>query len=155
MRLVAFAECLDAGPLLEVLVDDSPLLGAHRIQLNVLAAAKRLLGGPIGPRCQRFATALAVARSVDHNPLALAHPAKGCLVGKQLQGIDRLPAFPNQQAVIVIATNGSSNPVVLLANLDLAIEVKLIENALNNLSNPLRRLLWPVVSSSHSGAVYA
>jgi hypothetical protein len=133
-----------------VLVYDAALLGAHRVELNALAVAKRLLGGPIGARGQRFAAPLPVAGRVDDNPLALPHSAKSGLVGKQLQCIDRLPPFPDQQSVVVIATDGSGDPVVLLANLNLATEVKLIENALNNLPNPLSRLPWPVVSSSHA-----
>ena len=149
MRLVTFAVRLDASPVLEMLVDDAPLLGAHRIELDALAVTQRLLGGPISPGSQSFAATLPVAGRIDDNPLALAYPAKSSLVGKQLQSVDRLPAFADQQAVVVVAGNGSSDPVVLLLDLDLAIEIKLIENTLNNLPNPLRRLLWPVVSSSH------
>ncbi len=150
MRLVTFAISLDAGPLLEVLVDDAALLRAHRIQLDALAAAQCLLGSPIGPRRQGFAATLAVTGRVDNNPLALAHPAEGRLVGKQLQRIDRLPALTNQQTVIVVTGNGSCDAVVLLPNLDLTVEVKLIENALDNLPNPLSGLLWPVVSCGHA-----
>ncbi len=155
MRLVTFTVSLDPSPLLEVLVDDPPLLCTHRVQLDALAVAKRLLGGTIGSRGQRLTTPLAVSRRVDHNPLSLPQAAKGRLVGEQLQSIDRLAPFADQQPVIVVAINGSSDPVVLLANLDLAIEVKLIENALNNLPNPLRGLLWPVVSSSHACSLCA
>ena len=150
MRLVAFAVRLNAGPILEVLVDDAALLRTHRIQLDALAATQRLLGSPVGPSGQGFAAPLAVAGSVDDDPLALTHAAESRLVGEQLQRVDGLAALADQQPVIVVALNGGSDAVVLHPNLDLTTEVKLIENALNNLPNPLRGLLWPVVSCGHA-----
>ena len=40
---------------------------------------------------------------VDDHPLALAHPPESSLVGDQLQGVDRLPPFADQQPVILVA----------------------------------------------------
>ena len=101
--LVALAVGLDPGALLEALVDDAALLGAHRVHLDDVVGAQRLLGGAVGAALERLAAALAVAGGVDDDPFALAQAAEGGLVAEQLQGVDRLAPFADQQAVVVLA----------------------------------------------------
>ena len=101
--LVALAVGLDPGALFQPLVDDAALLGAHRVHLDDVVAAQRLLGGAVGAALEGLAPALAVAGGVDDDPLALAQAAEGGLVAEQLQGVDRLAAFADQQAVVVLA----------------------------------------------------
>ena len=106
--LVALAVGLDPGALFQPLVDDAALLGAHRVHLDHVVAAQRLLGGAVGAALERLAAALAVAGGVDDDPFALAQAAEGGLVAEQLQGVDRLAAFADQQAVVVLALDGDA-----------------------------------------------
>src|SRR5690349_17428231 len=128
--LVALAVGLDPGAIFQPFVDDPPFLRAHRIHLDDAVVAERLVGGPIGPALERLAAALAVAGSVDDHALALAQAAEGGLVAEQLQGIDRLPSFADQEAVVVLALDGQQDAVVVLLDHDLAVEIELVEDAL-------------------------
>ena len=69
--LVALAVGLDAGALFEPLVDDPPLLGAHRVHLDDVVGGQRLLGGAVGASLQGLPPPLAVAGGVDDDPFAL------------------------------------------------------------------------------------
>ena len=104
--LVALAVGLDPGALFEPFVDDAALLGAHRVHLDHVVVAQRLLGGAVGAALERLAPPLAVAGGVDDDPFALAQAAEGGLVAEQLQGVDRLAPFADQQAVVVLAVDG-------------------------------------------------
>ena len=94
---------------------------------------KRLLGGAVGAALEGLAAALAVAGGVDDDPFALAQAAEGGLVAEQLQGVDRLAAFADQEAVVVVALDRDGDAVVVLLDLDLAVEVELVEDALDQL----------------------
>src|SRR5258706_2012269 len=153
--LVAFAVGLDAGAVFEVFVHDAPFLRAHRVHLDGDAAVQRLLSGSVGPSSKHLSATLPVAGSVEDDPLAVPHPAEGRLEAEQLQRVDRLPPFANQQPVIVLAGDHRLDPVVVLANLNLTIEVKLVQDPLNKLPNPLSRLLRPFRLITHSCAPYS
>src|SRR5215213_5064017 len=144
VRLVAFAVGLDAGAVLEVLVDDAPLLGAHLIHLDRAVALQGPLGGAVGAGDEDLAAALAVASGVEDDALALPHPAEGCLVAEQLQGVDSLPALADQQAVVVLAADHDVDAVITLLDLNLTLKVELVEDLLDQLPDPLRRLRRPV-----------
>src|ERR1700742_3003015 len=130
MGLVALAVRLYPRAVLEPLVNDSALLGAHRVHLDQAAVAERLLGCPVGPALERLAASLAVARRVEQDALALAHAAEGGLVTKQLQRVDRLAPFADQQAVILAADDGGSDPLAVLLDLHIAVEVELAHGEL-------------------------
>src|SRR6185312_3127723 len=85
----------------------------------------------------------------DH-PFAIAQAAEGGLVAEQLQGVDRLPSFADQQAVIVLADDGHDDPVVVLLDLHLTVEVKLVEHPLDQLAGTLRRGFGPVGQVGHA-----
>src|SRR6188472_2048720 len=74
--LVAFAVGLDAGAILEVLVDDTALLGAHLVHLDRAVALEGALGGAIGASDEDLAAALSIAGGVEDDPLTLAHPSE-------------------------------------------------------------------------------
>ena len=114
-----------------------------------MVAAQRLLGGAVGAALERLAAALAVAGGVDDDPLALPQAAEGGLVAEQLQGVDRLAAFADQQAVVVLALDAWRDPVVVLLDLDVAVEVELIEDALDQLAHALGGLVGPVGGLGH------
>src|SRR4051794_36984338 len=145
--LVAFAVGLDPGALFEVLVHDPALLGGHLVHLDRAIAVEGLLCSPIGTRDQDLATALAVPGGIHHDAFALPHPAESGLIAEQLQSVDRLPSFADQEAVVVLACNKGLDPVVALADLDVALEVELGEDALDQLTDPVHRLLRPLPSS--------
>jgi len=149
VRLVAFAVGLDPSALLEMLVHNPPLLGAHRVHLDGLISAQRLLRRPIGTGRKRVPPSLPVPRRVDHNPLAIPQAPERSLVGKQLQRVDRLPPLADQQPVVIAPHNRSSDPIVILDDLNVTVEVQLIENPLDKLPNPLRRHLRPIGNLTH------
>src|SRR4051812_24845274 len=151
MGLVAFAVGLDAGAVLEVLVDDAPLLGAHLVHLDGAVALEGPLGSAIGPGDEDLAPALPVARGIEDDPLALAHTPEGSLVAEQLQRVDRLAAFADQEPVVVVAVDDDVDAVVSLADLNLTFKVKLVEALLDELPHSLGRLRRPIpVSIAHS-----
>ena len=118
----------------------------------MLPPLKRLLSRPVCPRGKRLPPPLPIPGSVDNHPLALPHSPEGRLVGDQLQRIDRLPPFADQQPVIVLALNGCRNPPIVLEDLDLPIEVKLVEHLLDKLPNPLGGLRRPIRDLTHSAS---
>ena len=125
-------------------MDDAALLGAHRVHLDDPVGAQRLLGGAGGAGGEDLAAALAVAGGVEQDPLALADPAEGGLVAEQLQRVDRLAAAADQEPVVVVAADDRFDRLVVLGDLDIALEVELVEDALDELAHPLRRLLRPL-----------
>ncbi len=131
-------------------MDDAPFLGAHRVHLDADVAIQRLLRGPVGTSRENLSTSLPVSGGIKHNPLAIAQPAESRLKAEQLERVDRLPSFPNQQPIIVLTADHRFDPLVVLPNLDLTVEVKLIENPLDELLNPLRRRLRPISFIAHS-----
>ena len=76
-------------------------LGAHRLELDLLAGLERPLGGAVGLALDHLAAALAVAGGVDPDALAVAAPAEGGPVADQLHGVDRLAAAADQQAEVL------------------------------------------------------
>src|SRR5918992_84389 len=144
MRLVALAVGLDPRPVLQMLVDDTALLRAHRVHLHRPADPERLLGGAVGAGGERLATTLAVAGRVDDDALSLAHSAKRRLVAEQLKGVDRLPATADQEPVIVIALDHGLDPLLVLVDVDFAVEVELVEDPLDHLPDALPRLRRPL-----------
>ena len=116
----------------------------------MLLEDERLLGGAVGAALERLAASLAVAGGVDDDPLALTQAAEGGLVAEQLQGVDRLPAFADQQAVVVLAQNGDRDPLVVLADLDLALEIELVEHALDQIAGAICGAVWPVGGLRHA-----
>ena len=138
MGLIAFAIGLDLSPLFEMLVHNAPLRGAHRVELDRAVVCKRLLRGAVGACDQQLSALLAIPGRIEHDPLALTHPQEGGLIAEQLQGIDRLASFSNQQAIALIVTlDHEFNLLVVLMNLNLTLEVKLRKNALYELLRPL------------------
>ena len=130
-------------------MDDAALLGAHRVHLDDVVAAQRLLGGAVGAALEGLAAALAVAGGVDDDPLALAQAAEGGLVAEQLQGVDRLAAFADQEAVVVLALDVTGIRLVVLLDADLAVEVELVEDALDELRDALGGIVGPVGGLGH------
>ncbi len=129
---------------------DPPFLGAHRVHLDGDVAVQSLLGSTIGAGGEHLPSTLSVARCVEHDPLAVTQATEGGLEAKELERIDRLPALADQQPKVVIAGNDGLNPLIVLPNLNLTIKVKLVENPLNKLPNPLRRLLRPFGGVAHA-----
>ena len=152
--LVALAVGLDPGALFQPFVHDPPFLRAHRVHLDDAIVAQRLLGGPVGAALERLAAPLAVAGGVDDHPLALAQAAEGRLVAEQLQGVDRLPAFADQEAVVVLALDREQDALVVLLDDDLAVEVELVQDALDELLRSLGGVVGPVVASRTRAAGY-
>src|ERR1044072_879905 len=149
-RLVAFAVGLDAGALFGVFVHAPPFLGAHRVHLDRDVAVQRLLGGAVGACRQHLAPFLPVAGGVEHDPLAVPHAAEGRLEAEQLQRVDRLPALADQQPVVVLAPHDGLDPLVILTNLHLTVQIQLIENPLDKLPDPLSGLLRPIRTVAHA-----
>jgi len=103
-----------------------------------------------GASLEGLSAPLAIAGGVDDDPLALAQAAKGRLVAEQLQGVDRLAPFADQEAVVVTAPDRDRDPVVVLDNLDLAVEIELVEHALDQLAGAIGRAVWPVGGLGHA-----
>src|SRR3954452_24171455 len=131
--LVALAVSLDAGALLQPFVNDAAFLRAHRIHLDDAVVGERLLGCPVRPPLERLPAPLPIASCVDDHPFTLADPAEGRLVAEQLQRVDRLTAFADQEPVIVLALDREEDSLVVLLDHDLAVEVELVEYALDQL----------------------
>jgi len=87
---------------------------------------------------------------VEDDALAIAHAAESGLEAEQLQSVDRLASFADQQAEVVLPGDHRLDPVVVLANLNLTVKVKLVQNPLNQLPNPLSRLLGPFRLITHA-----
>jgi hypothetical protein len=136
-----------------VLVHHPPLLGAHLVELDRPVAAERLLGGAVGTALEHLAPALAVAGGVEEDPLALPHAEEGGLVAEQLQRVDRLPAAADQQAVVVVALDNRLDRLLVLGDLDVALEVELVEDALDHLAHALGGLLRPLLRLRHGGSL--
>src|SRR6185437_3932761 len=96
--LVALAVGLDPGTAFQPFVDDAALLGAHRVHLDDPVVGQRLLGRTVGAALERLAAPAAVARGVDDHAFAVSQAAEGRLVAEQLQGVDRLAPFADQEA---------------------------------------------------------
>src|SRR5829696_6593205 len=134
-----------------MLVDHAALLGAHLVHLDSAVAVEGTLSGAVGAGDENLPAPLAVAGGVEHDALALAHAAESGLVAEQLQRVDRLPAFADQQAVVVLAADDDVDPIVPLLDLNLTFKVKLVEGLLDQLPDPLRRLRrpFPVSIAAH------
>ena len=148
--LVALAVGLDPGAAFQPFVDDAALLGAHRVHLDDPIVGQRLLGGAIGAALERLAAPVAVARGVDDHAFAVAQAAESGLVAEQLQGIDRLAPFADQEAVVLLADDGHDDPIVVLLDLHVAVEVELIEHSLDQLAGALGGGLGPVGEVRHA-----
>ncbi len=149
-RLVPFAVGLNAGAIFEVFVHNPPFLSAHRIHLNSDVALQRLLGGTVRSRGEHITPSLAVARGIEHHPFAVTQAPKGGLKAEQLQRVDRLAAFADQQPKVILAGNDGLDPLIVLPNLNLTIKVKLVQDPLHKLPNPLSRLLRPFRLATHA-----
>ena len=130
-------------------MDDPPFLRAHRVHLDDAVVAERLLGGAIGAALQGLPAAGSVPGGIDDHPLALAQAAESGLVAEKLQGVDRLPPFADQEAVIVLPLDREQDPVVVLLNHDLAVEIELVEDSLDELLGALGGIVWPVEALGH------
>src|SRR3954454_19351314 len=147
--LVALAVSLDAGALLQPFVDDAAFLRAHRVHLDDAVVGERLLGCSVRPSLERLPASLPVTGCVDDHPFALADPAEGRLVAEQLQRVDRLTAFADQEPVVVLALDRQEDPLVVLLDQDLAVEVELVEDALDQLLGALGGSIGPVEALGH------
>src|SRR4029077_4041391 len=103
--------------------------------------------GAVRASHQDLATSLAIAGGVEHDAFALTHAAEGGLVAQQLQSVDRLPSFADQQPVVVFPADDRVDPVVVLAHLNLTFKVKLVKDSLDELSDPLGRRFRPLPGS--------
>src|SRR6185312_727294 len=148
--LVALAVGLDPGAAFQPFVDDAALLGAHRIHLHNAAVGQRLLGGAVGAALERLLAPPTVARGIDDHPFAIAQTAEGGLVAEKLQSIDRLAPFADQEAVVVFADDRDDDPVVVLLDLHVAIEIELVEHSLDQLAGALGRRIGPVGQVGHA-----
>ncbi len=131
-------------------MDDAPFLGTHRVHLNRDVALQRLLRSPIGPRSQNLPATLSVAGNVEHNPFSVPEAPKRRLESKQLQGVDGLTSFADQQPVIIVARDDGLDPLIVLGDLNLTIKVELVENPLDKLLNPRSGLLRPFTLITHA-----
>ena len=137
-----------------MLVNYPSLLGAHRIHLNRASPVQSLLRRSVGPRSKGLASALAVSSRIDHNPFPLPQPPESGLVSQKLKRIDRLAPLPDQQPVILVPVDGGRNPIVVLDDLDLPLQIELVQNPLDKLPNPLRRLLRPISFFTHTCTLF-
>ena len=90
---------------------------------------------------ERLAAPLAVAGGVDGDPLALALAAEGGAVAEQLQGVERLAAAADQDAeVVALALDPAEDPLLVLLDLDLGVEVEGVGDLLEHGGHPARRV---------------
>lgn len=130
-------------------MNHTPFLSAHRVHLDQAAVRERLLGGPVGPALERLAPPLAVAGRIDDHPFALAETAEGGLVAEELESVDRLPPFADQEAVILLALDREQDPVIVLVDDNLAVEVELVEDSLYEVLGALGGIVGPVIALRH------
>jgi hypothetical protein len=123
-----------------VLVHDPALVGAHVLHLDRAALADGVLGGHVGLALQGLALAVAVAGGVNADPLAVRPPLEGDLVAEQLHGVDRLPMAPDQQPD-VLTVDGPANLILVLIDGDIGLEPKLVNDALEQNTHALDRLI--------------
>src|ERR1044072_4073795 len=114
------------------------------------SSCRASLGGAVGPCRHPLAPFLPVAGGVERDPLAVPHAAEGRLEAEQLQRVDRLPALDDQQPVVVLAPHDGLDPLVLLTNPPLPVQIQLIETPLDKLPDPLSGLLRPIRTVAHA-----
>src|SRR5215218_1402354 len=123
--------------------------GARRVHLDDPVVAQRLLCRPVSAPLERLAAPGPVTGGIDDNPLALAQAAEGSLVAEQLQGVDRLPTFAEQQAVVVLTLDGEQDPLVVFLDRHLTLEVELVEHSLDELLRSLGWVIGPLEALGH------
>src|SRR5688500_13640799 len=106
---------LDVVAILEVLVDDLALGGAHRVERDRAAApdrvGRRLLGLPVA----RLLAAAAIPGGIAyHAHAAAAALAIGDLERQMLDGVDGLPVAPDEQAHVLALEYAADHLAVLL-----------------------------------------
>src|SRR5829696_222774 len=137
--LLALAERLEAGAVLEPVVDDLPFRWAHRLKLDLLAGLERPLGGAVGLALDRLATALAVAGGVHEHPLAIPAPAEGGAIAEKLHRVDRLRPAADQKPD-VLALDPRQDLLRPLVDLDLGGQVERLDHLLEQGHDALPRL---------------
>src|SRR5262249_10710056 len=96
--LLAFAHRAHALVVLQPLVDEPALRGAHRLELDARALAQRLLGAADGDGFERPAAAVAVAGGVDHDVHPVGKPAARDRPGEHLHRVDRGTVLADQES---------------------------------------------------------
>src|SRR5439155_27145237 len=103
--LVPLARRLDPAVLLQPLVDEPAVARAHRLERDGLAGAKRFLRGLHGERLDGTAPAVAIARSVDDDLLAVVFVPAQDRVRERLHRVDRLTVTTDQQTEVARRAN--------------------------------------------------
>src|SRR5215207_476140 len=138
-----FGVRLDVLAVLEVLVHDLALGGAHGVQRDGPPAPDRIDGRLIGLAVQRLLAARPVARSVDdHADAPTATIAVGRLEGQVLDGVDGLAVAPDEEAEVV-AGEDAVNAFLVLLHAHLGVEAERSLDHLEHLPHALGGL-WPL-----------
>src|SRR5690606_2425038 len=121
---IAFALALgrDALDGRERHVDDPPIVGRHRAEVDGLTGAPALLGGPPGQILQALDVPLAIAARIHHHdPTLVAANLDQDLAHEMLERIHHLPAAPDDPLGVVLAgaLDLEEKALVLLARLHL------------------------------------
>src|SRR5579871_3591906 len=137
-RLLALAVCLDVVARLEVLVDHLALQRAHRLERHRPSVVYRRLGRLVGRSSQRRGASLPIAAGVDDQSLAIVASTEGDPIRQVLDGVDGL-AVRTDDRPQVLAREFRRNPVGVLTDPHLGIDVELVRDPVEQLLNASRR----------------
>src|SRR5919198_1383650 len=124
--LVAFAVRLDVAAIAQILVHELALARGHRIQRDRPSVATGVLRGLVGDPVQRLGPPGAIALGVDDDPqitLVAGAPCERDAKGDVLDGVDRLPVAPDEEAEI-LAVDGAGDHLAVALHLDRALEAQ-------------------------------
>ncbi len=109
------------------------VIGSSSISLPVFSARSAARSAC---SLDRRLAALPVTGGVDHHPLPLLDPAKRRPVAEQLHRVDRLATAPDQKAH-VLPIHPADDPLGVLVDLDLAVDLERVDDPLEDRPHPL------------------
>src|SRR5215211_2975507 len=136
LGLVALAERLDAGAVLQVLVHHAPLGRGHRLELDLVARLEGPLGRAVGLPLDRLAPPLSISGCVHRDALSVLPPTEGGPVTNELDRVDRLAAAADEESQ-VLAVDPTEDLLVVLGDVDARVYVELVDDSLEDRANPL------------------
>src|SRR4051794_130550 len=136
LGLVALTPGLAPVLVAQVLVHQSALDGAHRVEPDGTPEAAGALRRLVGLAPQQGAPPLAVAGGVDGDALLRARVERGP-VGQVLQRIDRLAVAPDEDPE-VLAVHRGLDRLIVLVHLKDRLEVEGVEDRLEELADAVR-----------------
>src|SRR4051794_1870940 len=123
---------------LEVLVHDLALGGAHGVERDRAAAAHGVVGRLVGLAVERLGAAVAVAGGVDDHPLRPVLRRGGGAVGQVLHRVDGGAVAADEEPEVARVERRADDALLLL-DLDVGLEGKSVVDALEQLADAVGR----------------